>query len=79
MSVQVRFFAGVREALQRPDDELEAREGLTVQGVWNAVSNDTPLPPSVLAAVNHEYVMLDHPVRDGDEVAFFPPVTGGSP
>lgn len=31
----------------------------------------------VRTAVNQEYVRLDHPVRPGDEVAFFPPVTGG--
>ena len=31
----------------------------------------------VRAAVNQTYVQLDHPVSDGDEVAFFPPVTGG--
>jgi molybdopterin converting factor subunit 1 len=31
----------------------------------------------VRAAVNQDFVGLDHPVRPGDEVAFFPPVTGG--
>ncbi len=31
----------------------------------------------VRVAVNQEHVKLDHPVADGDEVAFFPPVTGG--
>jgi len=31
----------------------------------------------VRAAVNQEHVPLDHPVKQGDEVAFFPPVTGG--
>ncbi len=31
----------------------------------------------VRAAVNQEHVGLDHPVADGDEVAFFPPITGG--
>lgn len=31
----------------------------------------------VRAAVNQDYVDLDHPVRPGDEVAFFPPMTGG--
>lgn len=34
-------------------------------------------PALVRVAVNQEYVTLDHPVRPGDEVAFFPPVTGG--
>lgn len=31
----------------------------------------------VRVAINQEYVRLDHPVRSGDEVALFPPVTGG--
>jgi molybdopterin synthase sulfur carrier subunit len=31
----------------------------------------------LLAAVNQTLVAFDHPLRDGDEVAFFPPVTGG--
>lgn len=32
---------------------------------------------AVRSAVNQEYVPLDHPIKDGDEIAFFPPVTGG--
>lgn len=31
----------------------------------------------IRAAVNQEYVRFDHPVKDSDEIAFFPPVTGG--
>ena len=31
----------------------------------------------ILFAVNHEYVHADYLLKDGDEVAFFPPVTGG--
>lgn len=31
----------------------------------------------VRVAVNQEYVKLDHPVKKGDEIAIFPPVTGG--
>lgn len=34
-------------------------------------------PGKLLAAVNQALVSFDHPLSDGDEVAFFPPVTGG--
>jgi molybdopterin synthase catalytic subunit len=34
--------------------------------------------PSAIAAVNHEYVFAGHPLAAGDEVAFFPPVSGGT-
>ena len=52
-------------------------EGQTVADVWNQLSGETTLPGNVLMAVNLDYVKPDAPVRDGDEVAFFPPVTGG--
>jgi len=77
MSIRVKFFASLREQLRRGGEELEATAGLTVQGVWDTVCAGAPLADNVLAAVNYEYVGRDHPVSDGDEVAFFPPVTGG--
>jgi len=51
----------------------------TVSGVWRQVAGDGDdmNGANVLAAVNHEYAAPDTPVKDGDEVAFFPPVTGG--
>ncbi|MDZ7748124.1 MAG: MoaD/ThiS family protein [Halofilum sp. (in: g-proteobacteria)] len=45
--------------------------------VWTAVSGEESLPRHVLAAVNLDYAQGETPVSDGDEVAFFPPVTGG--
>jgi molybdopterin synthase sulfur carrier subunit len=48
-----------------------------VAQVWDAATGERAMPANVLSAVNHEYVDRDHAVRDGDEVAFFPPVTGG--
>lgn len=45
--------------------------------VWALASDGAALPENVLMAVNLEYVSADHPVVDGDEIAFFPPVTGG--
>ncbi|GAB6039691.1 MoaD/ThiS family protein [Endothiovibrio diazotrophicus] len=77
MTIQVRFFASLRERLGRDGCELEAAEGLTVAEVWARAEPGQPLPANTLTAVNQEYCDLDTPVRDGDEVAFFPPVTGG--
>ena len=77
MSITVRFFASVRERLGRAEDVMECQGIATVTDVWNK-STRLPWSDSILAAVNMEYAKPDGPVRDGDEVAFFPPVTGGT-
>ena len=77
MAVQVKFFASLRERLGRDETEVAAADVLTVSDVWSAAVPDQPLPANTLAAVNMEYTDLDTAVSDGDEVAFFPPVTGG--
>ncbi|MDX1528763.1 MAG: MoaD/ThiS family protein [Gammaproteobacteria bacterium] len=77
MSVTVRYFASLRESLGRDEDTLDSGAAATVDEVWKAVNGGQPLPGNVLAAVNLTYVNPDHPVKDGDEVAFVPPVTGG--
>mgnify|MGYP001238423860 CR=1 FL=1 len=43
----------------------------------NKFSNAFDNPTMIRAAVNQEYVSHDHPIDISDEVAFFPPVTGG--
>lgn len=77
MSIHVKYFASLRDRLGRAEDHLDANIELTVAGVWAALWPDKSLPPNTLAAVNMEYAGLEQIVRDGDEVAFFPPVTGG--
>lgn len=77
MSIRVRYFASLREKMGCIEETLVA-EGLeTVSDVWKAVGEGKPLPEHVLCAVNMSYASPDSAVKDGDEVAFFPPVTGG--
>lgn len=77
MIIQVRFFASLREQLNIDSCELEIPDPLSAKQVWERVTNNAELPGNVLCAVNMEYVTLQHMVKPGDEVAFFPPVTGG--
>ncbi|WP_372523307.1 MoaD/ThiS family protein [Sulfuricaulis sp.] len=77
MSITVRFFASVRERLGKAQEIIDSADINNVADVWKQ-SARTALPDNLLAAVNMEFARPDQPVRDGDEVAFFPPVTGGA-
>jgi len=72
----VRYFASLRERLGRGEEQVEAKGVSCVADVWSRVSAE-PLPANTLVAINQEYASLASIVRAGDEVAFFPPVTGG--
>jgi molybdopterin synthase sulfur carrier subunit len=77
MSIKVRYFASLKERLGRPEDNLKFTGTVTVRELWSACVSEMPLPDNILAAVNMEYAELDSIVKNGDEVAFFPPITGG--
>ncbi|PYM71445.1 MAG: molybdopterin converting factor [Candidatus Rokuibacteriota bacterium] len=82
MKVAVRFFARYREAAGRDHIELEVPEGGTVEAAWEAVASRFPVlqpyRPFTLFALGTDYVQPNHPLRPGDEVCLFPPVSGGS-
>jgi len=82
MMVQVRLFARYREAAGRDRVEVEVPEGGTVETAWEAVSSRFPAlsayRPFTLFAVNQDYVEGDRALRPGEELCFFPPVSGGS-
>ncbi|MCK9397384.1 MAG: MoaD/ThiS family protein [Methylobacter sp.] len=77
MPIKVRYFASLKESIGRSEDSLEFSGLATVGDVWSRANPDKALPDNILAAVNMDYVELNSSVKDGDEVAFFPPVTGG--
>ena len=77
MSVKVKYLASLRDRLGRSEDTVDAMPDMTVMAVWSGLWPDTAIPENTLVAVNQEYSDPDTEVKDGDEIAFFPPVTGG--
>jgi molybdopterin synthase sulfur carrier subunit len=75
MSIQVKFFASLREKIGKA--EVELSQAGTAGEAWELATDKAPRPDNVLVAINLDYARFDSPVKDGDEVAFFPPVTGG--
>ena len=77
MSIKVKFFARIREEMGRAEDQVEYTSGLKVSDIWRKTSGGEAMPESLLVAINMEHVKGDPELKEGDEVAFFPPVTGG--
>lgn len=77
MSISVKFFASLRETINKADTELDTNGINSAADVWQASTDNHQHIPNMLVAINMEYASLDDAVKDGDEVAFFPPVTGG--
>jgi molybdopterin synthase sulfur carrier subunit len=85
MKVRVLFFASLRERLGANGEEMDLPPTVTTVGAlrehlrgrggaWGDVFSPTR---AVRAAVNQEMVQPAASIKAGDEVAFFPPVTGG--
>ena len=80
--IKVLFFAQTRELVGVDSIEVGAdydtvdvlRAALCEKGDKWALALESG---KLLVAINQSVVAMDHPVTDGDEVAFFPPVTGG--
>lgn len=77
MSIRVLYFASLKDRVGRGGDVIAATQITTVEEVWLAANPNHPIPQNTLIAVNMEYADLHTQVTEGDEVAFFPPVTGG--
>jgi len=82
---RILYFAWLRERMGRSDEDLPLPPGVATVGGLVALLQGRDAagaaafthPAMVRAAVNQEFATPDTPVEDTDEVAFFPPVTGG--
>lgn len=83
MTIRVRLFAAIREALGREQVELGLPTGATAEDVWRELvrldesGGLSARRLNLAAAVNRKYAKFDAPLSDGDEVVFIPPVSGG--
>jgi len=77
MQINVLFFASLRELVGQAQQTLDYSGDLTAAQAWTAVAGSIPMPGNTLISINQAYVQPTQSIQDGDEVAFFPPVTGG--
>ena len=81
MRVTVRLFARLREIVGRAELDRETPDGSTARRVWDLLAIEHPelqrYAEVASCAVNEEYAPWSTALRDGDEVAFLPPVSGG--
>ena len=89
VSITIKLFAALREALGESEFELDLTDSSVVGAqvdvaaiksllsergaAWKEALNQ----PNLVHALNHKVVFTDAVVSDGDELAFFPPMTGG--
>jgi molybdopterin synthase sulfur carrier subunit len=78
MQVSVKYFASLRELMGESSLLVDMDENSSVDDVWEYVNKNRKIEfDNVMATVNMEYVKINYELKDGDEIAFFPPVTGG--
>ncbi|HET9939218.1 MAG TPA: MoaD/ThiS family protein [Gaiella sp.] len=77
MKVRVKLFAALREQAGTRERELELADDAGVGDVWAALDLGAE-PRGLVYAVNRAYVERATRLRDGDEVAVIPPVSGGA-
>ena len=81
MEVDVRYFAIIREIVGRSAERRRVPEDATAGDIFDELVGEYPrlerVRPVTMLMVNKAYVTPDHELREGDEIALIPPVSGG--
>ena len=81
MKIKIKFFASYKEAVGRDELDLDMEDESDVSQLLEAVKAIHPaigeLIEPLIVSVNKEYATFDKVLKDGDEVALLPPVSGG--
>ena len=79
--MRIRLFARLREIAGQGELTRSLPEGADARGAWDALTREYPAlaqyGASISCAVNEEYAKFSTELKDGDEIAFLPPVSGG--
>ena len=80
--IRVRFFAALAEAAGQRETSIDVPDGEPVRNIAARLVKEFPrlegLCANVAFSVNAEYVAAEQPLKEGDEVALIPPVSGGA-
>jgi molybdopterin converting factor subunit 1 len=82
VNIKVLFFGQLKDITGLREDRLELGEGAYVETVFEHYANRFPrlreLSKSIVLAQNQQFAAGSSPIAEGDEIAFLPPVSGGS-
>ncbi len=82
MTLRILYFATMRDLAGVREETVSLPDGLRIEDLKSLLGRKHPelikAFNSAIFAVNREFAFDDHPLMDGDEVAIFPPVSGGS-
>ena len=79
----IKYFASLRETLGLEQEKIDFVEGDSIRDIQLMLSSRSPdwskniMDSELIVSLNQEVVDLSELVSNGDEIAFFPPVTGG--
>ena len=77
IQIKIKYFASLRELMEKSEELVSCNSEESIGTLWHNIAQGKNIVADVLMTKNMCYVNENTKLDDGDEVAFFPPVTGG--